>query len=126
MNWSLIISNFMIFIVLSVIRLLFYINRPVSNIKKMIRVFSIPDIRDRDNSGEILVFLYQCTVLLMFIIGFLHQNILQIIIRVIPSIRYIDGYVTFGLTLVSLSLPIILGAVISKIYWSNISGDDHK
>ena len=126
MNWSLIISSFMIFIVLSVIRLLFYINKPVSHGKKVIRVLSIPDIRDRDNSGETLVFLYQSAVLLMVIMGFLHDNILQIIISVMPPIQHILDYVTFGLTLFSLSLPILLGAIISKVYWSNISVEDQK
>jgi len=116
----------MMFILLSIIRLLFYIKTPISNGKKVIRVLSIPDIRDRDNSGEILVFLYQCAVLLMIIMGFLHQNILQIIISVMPPIRHIDDYVTFGLTLLPLLLPIILGLVISKIYWSNIPVDDQK
>lgn len=126
MNWSLIISSFMIFIVLSVIRLLFYINKPVSHGKKVIRVLSIPDIRDRDNSGETLVFLYQSAVLLMVIMGFLHDNILQIIINVMPPIRFIEAYVTFVLSLIPLLLPVVVGLIISKIYWSNIPVQDQE
>lgn len=126
MNWSLIISGLMMFILLSIIRLLFYINIPISNGKKVIRILSIPDIDDRDNGGEILVFLYQCAALLMIVMGFLHYNILQIIISVMPPMRQIDGFVTFGLTLIPLSLPVLLGVILSKIYWSNEPDKDKK
>ncbi|MCG2787343.1 MAG: hypothetical protein L6461_19820 [Anaerolineae bacterium] len=126
MNWSLIISGCMMFILLSIIRLLFYLNISISNEKKIIKILSIPNMRDRDNSGEVLIFLYQCAFVLMIFIGFLHQNILRIIINVMPPIRFIEAYVTFVLSLIPLLLPVVVGLIISKIYWSNIPVQDQE
>ena len=98
----------------------------MQNEKKIIKILSIPNMRDRDNSGEVLIFLYQCAFVLMIFIGFLHQNILRIIINVMPSIRFIEAYVTFVLSLIPLLLPVVVGLIISKIYWSNIPVQDQE
>ena len=118
MNWSSILSGSMMFILMSIVRLLFYINIPISNGKKIIKILSIPDIGNRDNGGEILVFLYQCSFLLLVFMGFIYQNILRVIVDVMPPIRDIDNYITFGLFMVSVALPVVLGLIISKMYRS--------
>jgi hypothetical protein len=119
MDWSLIVSGCMGFFVLTIIRLLLYINIPINNGKKIIRILSIPDIRNRDSSGEALVFLYQCASLLLIFLGFAYQNVLSIIASIMPSVRHLDGYVSFGLSMFALALPVVQGLIIQKMYWSN-------
>lgn len=119
MNSSLIISGCMMFFLFTITRLLFYINIRLSNGKKIIRSLGIPDIRNRDNSGEILVFLYQCASLLLIFLGFAFQNVLSIVAGIMPPVRHLDGYVSFGLSMFALALPVVLGLILQKIYWQN-------